>query len=71
MNEILAFINIISNNIERHGYEPSYFVIRDIMKKITELIELDVRSYSGQTLLHLCLDYTTDLREILEADFCM
>lgn len=41
------------------------------MKIIAELNELDVRTYSGQTLLHLCLDYTTNLRELLEAEFCV
>lgn len=65
----LGLIIIASNALEHtdNSNDPHK---GDLMKIIVEINRLDLRTNIGQTLLHLCLDYDTNVDNIFTTGIC-
>lgn len=65
----LGLIIITSNALE-HNDNINDPLKGDVMKLIVEINRLDLRTNYGQTLLHLCLDYDTNVDSVFTSGIC-
>jgi len=61
---IITSIALLQNN---NNEDP---LVGDLMKVIVEINKLELKTNKGQTLLHLCLNYDTNVDNIFTTGIC-